>query len=209
MKTAVDIVRQYGGIFVCDEVQTGFGRTGTTWGVDSEGVDPDVVTAAKAIANGHPISGVITTAPIADAWKGGNISTFGGNAISCAAALATLDVIVDEGLVGNARAMGLVLREGLDALKAKYAIIGDVRGRGLMQGVELVHDEPAGDRTPNVPATLRFFGETKRRGLLVGRGGLHGNVVRIAPALIATRRDIDDALAIIDDAFAALNDATS
>jgi len=204
MKTAVDIVRRYGGIFVCDEVQTGFGRTGSAWGVDGQGVTPDVVTAAKAIANGHPISAVITTAPIAGAWQGGNISTFGGNPVSCAAANATIDVIADEGLVDHARAMGDVLRAGLDALKTKYAIIGDVRGRGLMQGVELVANEPAGDRTPNPAATLRFFEETKRRGLLVGRGGLHGNVLRIAPALIVTRRDIDDALAILDESFAAL-----
>jgi 4-aminobutyrate aminotransferase-like enzyme len=209
MKTAVDIVRKYGGIFVCDEVQTGFGRTGATWGVDGEGVTPDVVTAAKAIANGHPISAVITTAPIADAWQGGNISTFGGNPVSCAAANATIDVILEEGLVENARAMGQVLREGLDALKAKYPIVGDVRGRGLMQGMELVANEPAGDRTPNHAATLRFFEETKRRGLLVGRGGLHGNVLRIAPALVVTRRDIDDALAVLDESFAALTSASS
>jgi 4-aminobutyrate aminotransferase-like enzyme len=167
-------------------------------------VTPDVVTAAKGIANGYPISAVITTAPIAASWKAGNISTFGGNPISCAAASATIDVIADEGLVDNARTMGQVLRNGLDALKTKYRVIGDVRGRGLMQGVELVRDEPAGDRTPNVAATLRFFEETKRRGLLVGRGGLHGNVLRIAPALVVTRRDVDDALAILDASFAAL-----
>jgi 4-aminobutyrate aminotransferase-like enzyme len=210
MKLAVDIVRQYGGIFVCDEVQTGFGRTGATWGVDHEGIDPDIVTAAKGIANGFPISAVITTAPIADAWKGGNISTFGGNPVSCAAASATIDALVEEGLVDNARAMGQLLRDGLNELKTKYSIIGDVRGRGLMQGVELVRDEPAGDRTPHVQATLRFFEESKRRGLLVGRGGLHGNVLRVAPALVVTRRDVEDALRILDESFAALADpATS
>jgi 4-aminobutyrate aminotransferase-like enzyme len=210
MKLAVDIVRQYGGIFICDEVQTGFGRTGANWGVDHEGLDPDVVTAAKGIANGFPISAVITTAAIADAWKGGNISTFGGNSVSCAAASATIDAMVEDGLVENARAMGQLLREGLDGLKTKYPIVGDVRGRGLMQGMELVQDEPSGDRTPNVQATLRFFEESKRRGLLVGRGGLHGNVLRIAPGLIVTRRDIEDALRILDESFAALADpATS
>ena len=106
MKIAVDIVRKYGGVFICDEVQTGFGRTGRMWGIDGEGVEPDVVTMAKGIANGFPISAVVTTSAIADAWKGGNISTFGGNPISCAAANATIDVIVDEGLAANAATHG-------------------------------------------------------------------------------------------------------
>ena len=106
MKAAVDIVRRYGGIFICDEVQTGFGRTGRMWGVDGEGVEPDIVTMAKGIANGYPISAVVTTTPIASGWAGGNISTFGGNPISCAAASATIDVVVDEGLVDNSATQG-------------------------------------------------------------------------------------------------------
>jgi alanine-glyoxylate transaminase/(R)-3-amino-2-methylpropionate-pyruvate transaminase len=205
VKLATDIVKKYGGIFVCDEVQTGFGRTGgKMWGIEHEGVQPDVMTMAKGIANGYPISAVVTTAPIADAWKGGNISTFGGNPISCAAAHATIDQIVDDKLVHNAEAMGRVLREGLEALKAKYPIIGDVRGRGLMQGVELVKDEKAGDRTPATQATLRIFEETKKRGLLVGRGGLHGNVLRVAPPLVVSKAEVQDALKILDDALAAM-----
>jgi 4-aminobutyrate aminotransferase-like enzyme len=206
MKLATDIVRKYGGIFICDEVQTGFGRTGgKMWGVEHEGVQPDVMTMAKGIANGYPISAVLTTAPIADAWKGGNISTFGGNPISCAAANATVDQIVEDKLVENAEAMGKVLRDGLEALKGKYTIIGDVRGRGLMQGVELVHDEKAGDRTPATQATLRLFEETKKRGLLIGRGGLNGNVLRVAPPLVVSKAEVQDALKILDDAFAAVN----
>jgi 4-aminobutyrate aminotransferase-like enzyme len=205
MKLATDIVRKYGGIFICDEVQTGFGRTGgKMWGVEHEGVQPDIMTMAKGIANGYPISAVVTTAPIADAWKGGNISTFGGNPISCAAANATIDQIEGDHLVENAAAMGKILREGLDALKAKYRVIGDVRGRGLMQGVELVKDEKAGDRTPGVEATLRLFEETKKRGLLLGRGGLNGNVLRVAPALVVGRADVEEALRILDESFAAL-----
>jgi 4-aminobutyrate aminotransferase-like enzyme len=203
MALAVDIARRYGGIFLCDEVQTGFGRTGTMWGVDAEGVQPDVVTMAKGIANGFPISAIVTTAAIADSWRAGNISTFGGNPVSCAAANATIATIREEHLVENAAAMGAVLREGLDALKAKHRIVGDVRGRGLMQGVELVRDEPRGDRTPDLEVTLRVFEETKKRGLLIGRGGLHGNVLRVAPALVVTRRDVDDALAILDESLAA------
>jgi 4-aminobutyrate aminotransferase-like enzyme len=172
--------------------------------VDHEGVSPDVMTVAKGIANGFPISAVVTTAAIADAWKAGNISTFGGNPISCAAANATIDAIVGDDLVDNAATMGSLLRTGLESLRAKYSAIGDVRGRGLMQGLEIVRDEKAGDRSPDVDATLRLFEETKRRGLLVGRGGLFGNVLRIAPALIVTRQQIEDALAILDLAFAEL-----
>jgi alanine-glyoxylate transaminase / (R)-3-amino-2-methylpropionate-pyruvate transaminase len=205
MRLAVDIVRRHGGIFVCDEVQTGFGRTGAMWGVTHEGLQPDVVTMAKGIANGFPISAVVTSAPIAGAWRAGNISTFGGNPIACAAANATIDTIVEEGLVDNAAAMGKILRDGLEGLKAKYAVIGDVRGRGLMQGIEVVRDEKAGDCAPAPDTMLRVFEETKRRGLLVGRGGLYGNVLRVAPALVVGKREVEDALAILDDSFGAIS----
>jgi 4-aminobutyrate aminotransferase-like enzyme len=205
METFVSIIRKYGGVFICDEVQTGFGRTGgKMWGIEHEGVAPDVMTMAKGIANGYPISAVLTTAPIADAWRGGNIATFGGNPVSCAAANATIDTIVDKKLVDNAAAMGRVLRDGLDALKAKHRMVGDVRGRGLMQGVELVADEAAGDRTPAVDATTRMFEETKQRGLLIGRGGLYGNVLRIAPPLVVGKADVEDALRILDESLAAV-----
>ncbi len=204
LKLAVDIIKKYGGIFICDEVQTGFGRTGRMWGVDGEGVQPDVVTMAKGIANGYPISAVVTTSAIAASWSGGNISTFGGNAVSCAAASATIDVLREEGLVENSAAMGAILRAGLDALKTRYAAIGDVRGRGLMLGMELVRDEKAGDRTPAPDTTLAVLEETKKRGLLIGRGGLYGNVLRVAPPLVVSKRDADDALRILEESFAAL-----
>src|SRR5579872_1485089 len=123
MKLAVDIVKKYGGIFICDEVQTGFGRTGgKMWAIEHEGVAPDVMTTAKGIANGFPISAVLATSAIADAWKGGNISTFGGNTVSCAAANATIDTIIEEKLLENGAAMGQRLREGLDALKGKHSV---------------------------------------------------------------------------------------
>jgi 4-aminobutyrate aminotransferase-like enzyme len=205
MQAFVEIVRKYGGIFICDEVQTGFGRTGgAMWGIEHEGVVPDVLTLAKGIANGYPISAVLTTAPIADAWTAGNIATFGGNPVSCAAANATIDQIVERELAENAAAMGAILREGLDALKAKHRMVGDVRGRGLMQGVELVTDEKAGDRTPAVEATTRLFEETKKRGLLIGRGGLYGNVLRIAPPLVVGKADVEHALRVLDEALAAV-----
>jgi alanine-glyoxylate transaminase/(R)-3-amino-2-methylpropionate-pyruvate transaminase len=205
MKEFVGIIRKYGGIFIADEVQTGFGRTGgKMWGIEHEGVTPDVMTMAKGIANGYPISAVLATSAIADAWKGGNISTFGGNPISSTAANATIEQIVDGKLADNAAAMGKILRDGLDAMKAKYSVIGDVRGRGLMQGLELVKDEKKGDRTQAVDTTVRLFEETKKRGLIVGRGGLWGNVLRVSPPLIVGKGEIEDALKILDDSFAAI-----
>lgn len=200
-----EIVRKHGGVFISDEVQTGFGRTGKMWGIRQYGVEPDMITVAKGIANGLPLGAVIATAPVADSLTKNTISTFGGNPVSCAAAIATISVIVREQLVENAAAMGAVLREGLVALQQKYGrVIGDVRGMGLMQAIELVVDETSGDRTPNPDATAQLMEETKQRGLLVGRGGLYGNAIRIAPPLNIRKDEIEEAIQILDQAFAAL-----
>jgi len=211
-KVATDIVKKYGGLFICDEVQTGFGRTGgKMWGIEHhDGVEPDIMTMAKGIANGMPIAACLATVPVADAWKAGNISTFGGNPVTTAAANATIDVIVDEKLADNATVMGKLLREGLEAMKRKYGrVIGDVRGKGLMQALELVKDETKKDRTPDPTSTARLFEETKKRGLLIGRGGLWGNVVRIAPPLNVTRAEIEEGIKALDDSFAAFAETTS
>jgi alanine-glyoxylate transaminase / (R)-3-amino-2-methylpropionate-pyruvate transaminase len=205
-KIAVDIVRKYGGVFICDEVQTGFGRTGThMFGIEHWGVEPDIMTMAKGIANGMPIAATIATPEIADSFKKLTISTFGGNPLSCTAANATLEVIESDNLAENSAQRGKQLRAGLEALKARYpSLIGDVRGKGLMQALELVVDEKGGDRTPNPAATLRLFEETKTRGLLIGKGGLYGNVVRISPPLNVTASEVDEALAKLGDSFLAL-----
>lgn len=205
-KVATDIVRKYGGLFICDEVQTGFGRTGgKMWGIEHhEGVEPDIMTMAKGIANGLPIGATLATVPVADSWTAGNIATFGGNPLSTAAANATIDVIVDEKLADNAAVMGRFLREGLEALKVRFPrVIGDVRGKGLMQALELVKDETQKDRTPDGVSTSRLFEETKKRGLLIGRGGLWGNVIRIAPALNVTKSEIEEALRILEESLSA------
>ncbi len=205
-KTAVDIVRKYGGVFICDEVQTGFGRTGgKMWGIQHhEGVDPDIMTMAKGIANGLPLSATLATTPIADSWKGGNISTFGGNPISATAGIAVLDAIAEENLIENCAKMGKLLRDGLDALQKKFPkTIGDVRGKGLMQGLELVRDETIKDRTPAPEAANRLFEETKKQGLLIGKGGLYNNVIRVAPALNSTKSEIEEGLGALDRAFSA------
>jgi 4-aminobutyrate aminotransferase-like enzyme len=207
-KVAVEIIKKYGGVFISDEVQTGFGRTGgKMWGIEHHpGVEPDIMTMAKGIANGFPIAATIATAPIADSWKGGNISTFGGNPITATAANATIDTIVEHNLVANAETLGKVLREGLLALQKKYPrAIGDVRGKGLMQAMELVKDETAKDRTPAPETADRFFNEARKRNLLIGRGGLQNNVIRIAPPLNVVKSDVEEALKIMDQSFAALS----
>ncbi len=203
---AVEIVRKYGGVFICDEVQTGFGRTGKhMFGIEHWGVEPDIMTMAKGIANGMPIAATIATPEIADSFKKLTISTFGGNPLSCTAANATLEVIEHDNLAENSAVRGAQLRAGLDALKARHpALIGEVRGKGLMQALELVVDEKAGDRTPNPAATLRLFEETKRQGLLIGKGGLYANVVRISPPLNVSSAEVDEALGKLGDSFLAL-----
>jgi 4-aminobutyrate aminotransferase-like enzyme len=201
---AVDIVRKAGGVFLCDEVQTGFGRTGKhMFGIGHWGVEPDVMTMAKGIANGMPIAACIATSEIADSFKKLQISTFGGNPLSCAAANATIGIIEEERLAENAEVQGKRLREGLEEIQRRFPkSVGEVRGKGLMQAIEVVVDEKGGDRTPDPQKTARLFEETKKRGLLIGKGGLYGNVFRIAPALNVQSTDVDDALAILRESFA-------
>ncbi|MCK4578086.1 MAG: aspartate aminotransferase family protein [Candidatus Marinimicrobia bacterium] len=202
------IVREHGGVFISDEVQTGLGRTGAKWGIEQYGVQPDMITMAKGIANGLPLGAVITTTAIADSLTKNSISTFGGNPVCCAAAKATIEVIERDNLADNAEAMGTILRDGLNRLQGKYPkTIGDVRGMGLMQAIELVQDETAGDRTPNPAAADQLMEATRERGLLLGRGGLYGNAMRIAPALNIARDEVEEALKIMDESFAAMGGA--
>lgn len=197
----VAIVRKYGGLFICDEVQTGWGRTGAKmFGIEHWGVEPDIMTFAKGMANGAPIGATIATPEIADSMRGMSISTFGGNPVTSAAALATIQVIEEENLVENARVMGQRLRDGLEQLKAKYPVIGDVRGMGLMQGLELVGE----NKRPDAEALKRLMEQTKAEGLLIGKGGLMGNVVRITPPLNVTKDEVDRALKILDLSFSHL-----
>jgi len=206
-KVAVEIIRKYGGVFIADEVQTGFGRTGGKWwGIEQYGVVPDMMTMAKGIANGYPLSAVVTTIDIANSTaKKGNISTFGGNPVSCAASLGVLEEIEQDKLLENCSARGKELRDGLEGIKRQFPkVVGDVRGMGLMQAMELVVDEQGGDRTHNPAAVMKIFEETKKRKLLIGRGGLKGNVLRISPPLNSTAAEIKEAVGILEQSFAAL-----
>ncbi|HEV8118408.1 MAG TPA: aspartate aminotransferase family protein, partial [Thermoanaerobaculia bacterium] len=202
---AVGIIKKYGGVFICDEVQTGFGRTGGKWwGIEHWGVQPDIMTMAKGIANGLPLAVTIATPEIASALKTLTISTFGGNPISCAAANATVQIIEEEDLVGNSERMGRILRQGLEELQRRFPKnIGDVRGLGLMQAIEFVVDETAGDRTPEKAMCNRVFEEAKKRFLLIGKGGLDGNSFRIAPALNVTKPEVEEALGILRESLEA------
>jgi 4-aminobutyrate aminotransferase-like enzyme len=192
------IIREHGGLFISDEVQTGFGRTGTLWGIDDSGVQPDMITYAKGIASGLPAAGVTARADIGEAYRGPAVSTFGANPIAMAAAKATVETILEDGLVENSRDRGQELRHGLEALQERYPAMGDVRGRGLMQGVEFVREGKK--HAPDLMA--EFMEGTKDAGLLVGRGGLRNNVARIAPALNVTQGEIQDGLGMIGEAMA-------
>jgi alanine-glyoxylate transaminase/(R)-3-amino-2-methylpropionate-pyruvate transaminase len=208
-RIAVDIARRYGGLFICDEVQTGFGRTGgKLWGIEHSGVVPDVMTVAKGIANGLPLAATLTRPEVAQAWKGLSISTFGGNPVACAAGLATVDYIIGKELPDHVTEMGAALRDGLLSLQRDFPrLVGDVRGKGLMQAIEVVVDEAGGDRTPNPQAVLGLFEATKRRGLLLGKGGLYGNTIRISPPMTVSREEIEDAVRILGEAVAEVSSA--
>lgn len=198
---AVSIVRKHGGVFICDEVQTGWGRTGGKWnGIEHFGVEPDIMTFAKGAANGMPVGITIATPEIADSFRGLTIATFGGNPVSMTAALATLHVMKREGIPDRAGRLGARLQKGLLALQDKHPLIGDVRGMGLMLALELVED-----RKSKVPAPKRataLMEATRRRGLLVGKGGLYGNVMRIAPPMLVSEEQVDEALGVLDAGLA-------
>jgi alanine-glyoxylate transaminase / (R)-3-amino-2-methylpropionate-pyruvate transaminase len=201
-REAYRIVREHGGLCIADEVQTGFGRTGEHyWGFQNFGVVPDIVTMAKGFGNGIPLAAVTTRREIAEVLAQRlHFNTFGGNPVSTAAGLAVMEVIEEEGLQRNAKVVGGRFREGLERLGAVHPIVGDVRGMGLMLGVELVTDRKA--RTPASAETLEVLEAAREMGVLLGKGGLAGNVLRIKPPMCITADDVDFALDVLDRAFA-------
>jgi 4-aminobutyrate aminotransferase-like enzyme len=197
------IVRQHGGIFISDEVQTGWGRTGNKWfGIEHWDVTPDVITSAKGLGNGFPIGVTIARPEVAESLKGLSISTFGGNPISTTAAKAVIDLIDEQKLAVNAADTGAYLRSSLEELQRKHSLIGEVRGMGLMQGVELVEDRKS--KTPAVKQTLRIMEAARDNRILIGRGGLYGNVLRISPPMNIQKSDVDEFIRRLDASFGSL-----
>jgi 4-aminobutyrate aminotransferase len=198
-----EILDSYGILFISDEVQTGWGRTGEHfWGIEAHGVVPDAMTFAKGLGNGTSIGGVVARADIMDCLNANSISTFGGNPLTTAAANATLDYVLSHDLQANAAKVGTALFEGIRGLQHTHPFIGDVRGKGLMIGVELV---VPGSKTPDPGAATRMMEETRTRGLLIGKGGLHGNVLRIAPPLTLTEDEAAEGLDILTRAISAVS----
>ena len=196
------IVRNYGGIWISDEVQTGWGRTGGKWfGIEQWGVIPDIITGAKGLANGSPIGLTVARPEVADGLKGVTLSTFGGNPVTATAAKAVIDFIEDQKLLDNCTATGAYLRARLEELKAKHELIGDVRGMGLMQALELVEDRRT--KKPATAQTLMLLEAARENGLLVGKGGLYGNVIRVTPPMNIGRSDVDHFIEAMDKSLAA------
>ncbi|MCP4593001.1 MAG: aspartate aminotransferase family protein [bacterium] len=200
-KIVYDIVRQHGGLCIADEVQTGFGRTGDHfWGFENWGVTPDIVTMAKGIGNGAPLAACTSRREIAEPLTQRiHFNTFGGNPVSMIQGLTTLEIIDSEQIQENAKKIGGQIRAGLMLLKEKHALVGDVRGKGLMLGIELVKD-----RTTKEPATAEaaeVVEQVREKGLLLGKGGLYGNVLRIKPPMCLNSTDADFLIACLDEAF--------
>ena len=186
-----DIVKKYGGLFISDEVQTGWGRTGGKWfGIEQWGVQPDIITSAKSLGNGAPIGLTIARPEVADSLKGATISTFGGNPVTTTMAKAVVDYIEEHNLSINAAEVGAYLRNKLLELQDKHPIIGDVRGMGLLQAIELVEDRES--KKPATPQTLALMEATRENRVLVGRGGFYGNVLRISPPMNISKSDVDE-----------------
>ena len=188
-----EIIRSYGGLFIADEVQSGFGRSGGRWfAIEHWGVEPDIMVMAKGIANGAPVGATITRPDIAASWKAKTLSTFGGNPVSMTATCATLDVMVAEDVPSRAETRGTQLSRGLEELENQYHWIGETRGMGLMQALEIVLDPGTKEPAPEIASAL--LEAAKEEGLLIGIGGLYGHVVRIGPSLLISEAEVAEGL---------------
>jgi len=197
-----ETVKKYGGVFISDEVQTGWGRTGGKWfGIEQYGVTPDIMTAAKGLANGSPIGLTVAKPEVADSVTKLTISTFGGNPVTATAAKAVIDFIEEQNLLENCANTGGYLRAGLEDLKEKHELIGDVRGMGLLQAIELVQDRKT--KAPAAAETTMAMEAARQNRLLVGKGGMYGNVLRISPPMNVGRADVDQFLKLLDRSLVA------
>jgi 4-aminobutyrate aminotransferase-like enzyme len=191
------IVRRHGGIFISDEVQTGWGRTGGKWfGIEHYGVTPDAMTFAKGLGNGMPIGATVAKPEVADSLRFLTLSTFGGNPVTAAAARAVIEYVEEQNLLANCEETGAYLRERLLEMREQHPVIGDVRGMGLMQALELVEDRET--KAPAAAAALALMEAARKNGLLVGKGGLWGNCIRISPPMNISRADVDEFARLLD-----------
>lgn len=203
--TAAAIVKKAGGLLICDEVQPGFGRTGThMWGHQRAGVVPDIVTLGKPMGNGHPVGGVVANGETLNAFRKAfrYFNTFGGNPVSCAAAMAVLDVLEDEKLIENAREVGAYAQAGLQKLADKHGLIGNVRGSGLFFGCELVLDRQTKEPATEIATTV--VNAMRERGVLMGKLGIHQNATKIRPPMPFSRENADLMLSALDDVLSGL-----
>jgi len=203
MEKAVRRVRDAGGLYIADEVQAGFGRTGRWWGYEQTGVVPDVVTLGKPMGAGHPVAAVVARGELLDHYRREEMyfNTFGGNPVSCAVAHAVIDVIDDEQLVANAAATGEYVLEGFNALASRHEAIGDVRGSGLFFGIDLVQDRAT--RAPATGLARAVVNGMRRRGILMSRIGEHDNVLKLRPPLVFSREHADLMIGTLDEVLAA------
>jgi 4-aminobutyrate aminotransferase len=201
-----DVLDEQGILFISDEVQTGWGRTGQSFfGIQNHGMTPDMMTFAKGLGNGFAVGGIVARGDLLDNLHAVGLATFGGNPISMAAANATLDYVLDHDLQANAAKTGAIIINGLKEAAPRLPIVGDVRGKGLMFAVELI-DPATGAPSPALAG--RMMEETKKRGLLGGKGGLYGNVMRMAPPLTLTEAEAKEGLDILIDALEATHEGT-
>jgi 4-aminobutyrate aminotransferase len=194
-KRVKEILEHYGALLIIDEVQTGFARTGKMFAIENYDVAPDIMTMAKALGNGAPISAFTATAKIADSYTKPGASTLGGNPVSSMAGLGVLNYIEKHDLMKNARERGQQLYDGLVELQKKYPIIGDIRGYGLMRGAEFVH----ADQSPAADELDMVLEEMKNRGFIIGKNGISRNVMAFQPPLVITEQDINNVLNTLDD----------
>jgi 4-aminobutyrate aminotransferase len=198
-----EVCREFGILWITDEVQTGWGRTGENfWGYQAHGLEPDILTFAKGLGNGLAMAGVVASASLMDSVNANSISTFGGNPLVCAGALANLDYLLANDLQANSLHQGKAMFAALRPLTEELSIVGDVRGKGLMVGIELVG---ADGREPNAAAAAAVLEQCRENGLLIGKGGLYGNCLRVAPPLTLTDEECAEGTAILVDALRAVN----
>jgi 4-aminobutyrate aminotransferase len=199
-----EVLDEHGILLISDEVQTGWGRTGEHfWGISAHGVTPDAMTFAKGLGNGFAIGGVVGRGDLLDGIRGNGISTFGGNPIATAAGNATLDYVLSHDLQRNAAVTGRIIIDGLKDATQDLAVVGEVRGKGLMFAVDLV--DPA-TKKPSPPLAAKMLEATRERGLLIGKGGLYGHTLRMAPPLTLTEAEAKEGLGILTDALNKVNE---